>query len=220
MGNNEDKDVVSLAEVLRICRRRVWVIALAAVVFLGFGVGYGAVKEPTYTATGLILIRQAQSDDPNRGAQGIQFEVEGLKAITPTMARTVTSRPVLEDAIGRLGSPVLPQELTDRLVAEPVADTQFISVSYSDTSPQRAQRVVNTICDVASEHLSDLDLIATPINAVVYERAVVPSEPVGLSAWIIGSLALVTGLVFGLLAAFALEGLDKAGLLGKDRGKW
>ncbi len=220
MGNTEDKDMLTVAEALRVCWRWAWVIALVVVVFSGAGAGYSAVQTPTYTASSLILIRQPQVNDPNSDAQGIQFEVEGLKAITPTMARALVSRPVIEDAISQLDLSTTPEALADHLEAEPLADTQFISISYEDSSPQRAQRVVNTIGDVSSKQLSALSPIATPVSAVVWERALVPTEPVGPSIWIIGSLALATGLIFGVLLAFMLEGLSKAGVLRKRHGKW
>jgi capsular polysaccharide biosynthesis protein len=136
------------------------------------------------------------------------------------MARALVSRPVIEDAISQLDLSTTPEALADHLEAEPLADTQFISISYEDSSPQRAQRVVNTIGDVSSKQLSALSPIATPVSAVVWERALVPTEPVGPSIWIIGSLALATGLIFGVLLAFMLEGLSKAGVLRKRHGKW
>ena len=93
-------------------------------------------------------------------------------------------------------------------------------MTYEDTSPERAQRVVNAAGEEFSGQVSELRPIATPIDAVVWEPATVPNEPVGPSVLVIGGLALVTGLILGLLSAFLLEGLSKAGVFRKRYGKW
>ncbi len=212
MQDGEREDRLTVVEILRILRRWVWVIVLVAFVCLGTGLGYSVAQTPWYEASCLVLIRGAQVDDPTGDAQAIQFEVEGLKAITPTMARAAVSRPVVAAAINRLELPTTPEDLTTRLQAEPVADTQFISITYEDSSPQRAQRVVDTIGEVLSEQLPVLNPINTPIDAVVWERAVLPKEPTSPNISINVGLALATGTILGVLSAFMLEGLSNAGV--------
>ncbi len=219
MERDSHENTLTVAEIIRILQRWVWVTGLVVVLFLGAGVGYSVMQTPMYEASGLVLIRVVQVDDSSGGAQGIQFEVEGLKAVTPTMARAAVSRPVVDAAIKQLNLPAIPQDFEKRFKAEPLADTQFISISYEDPSPREAQRIVNAVGDALSDQASDLRPIATPITATVWERAVVPNEPVGPNIPINVGLALVTGLVFGVLSAFMLEGLSRAGVLRKRHGK-
>ncbi len=220
MERDGRENTLTVTEGARILRRWIWVIGFVMLIFLGAATGYGVAQTPTYAASATVLIREAQEDDASSDAQGIQFQVEGLKAITPTMARAAVSRPVVEAVIRRSDLATTPQQLSERLTAEPVADTQFIDVTYEDTSPERAQRVVNAVGEEFSDHVSELRPIATPLDAVVWEPATLPNEPVGPNMPVIGSLALVTGLILGLLSAFLLEGLDKAGVFRKRYGKW
>jgi receptor protein-tyrosine kinase len=213
------ENTLTVTEFTRILRRWIWVILFVMLMFLGAATGYSVAQTPTYVASATVLIREAQADGASSDAQGIQFEVEGLKAITPTMAKAAVSRPVVEAVIRRSDLATTPQQMSERLKAEPVADTQFIDVTYEDTSPERAQRVVNAVGEEFSGQVSELRPIATPIDAVVWEPATLPNEPVGPNAPVIGSLALVTGLILGLLSAFLLEGLSKAGVFRKAYGK-
>jgi capsular polysaccharide biosynthesis protein len=213
------ENTLTVTEVIRILRRWVWVIGFVVLMFLGAATGFSVMQTPTYAASATVLIREAKVDGASSAAQGIQFEVEGLKAITPTMARAAVSRPVLEAVIRRLDLTTTSQQMSERLTAEPVADTQFIDITYEDTSPERAQRVVNAVGGEFSGQVSELRPIATPLDAVVWEPAALPNEPVGPNLPVIGGLAMVTGLLLGLLSAFLMEGLSKAGVFRKRYGK-
>ena len=210
-------EILTVAEVLRILRRWAWVIVAVVVLAMGLGVGYTATQSPVYEASGLVVIEEALAQDASRDAQGIQFAVEGLKAITPTMARAVVSRPVVEAAVRQPGIDATPAAVSERLKAEPVADTLFIRISYQDASPQQAQRIVNAVSESSSRYISQLDPIATPIGASVWEPADVPSDPVR-PGMLISVLAFATGLMLGVLSAFLLEGLSNAGVPG-SRGR-
>ena len=61
---------------------------------------------------------------------------------------------------------------------EQVPNTQWIEVHYTDSSPERAQRVANAVGDVFSKQVSEVSSSANAITATVWERAVVPGEPV------------------------------------------
>jgi capsular polysaccharide biosynthesis protein len=209
----ERDDTLSLAEVLRILRRRFRLILLVMAAFLALGALYALRQPVEYQASGLVVVGEARDDGTRREAQGIQFDVEGLKALASTMAQAAVSRPIVEGAIARSGVRATPEEVTPRLQAEPVADTLFIRITYTDESPQAAQRVVDAVSSVFAERVDELDPIAIPVGARVWERAVVPTEPAAPNVAVIAILALVTGTVLGVLAAFLLEGLRNAGVL-------
>ena len=119
MERDGRENTLTATEVIRILQRWIWVIGFVVLVFLGVATGYSVVQTPTYAASATVLIREAKVDGATSDAQGIQFEVEGLKAITPTMARAAVSRPVLEAVIRRSDLTTTPQQLSERLAAEP-----------------------------------------------------------------------------------------------------
>jgi capsular polysaccharide biosynthesis protein len=68
--------------------------------------------------------------------------------------------------------------------------------------------VANTTGEVFSEQVSEVSPGANAITATVWERAVIPEEPVSPNPLRDGLLALMLGLMIGTGIAFLLEYLD------------
>ena len=66
----------------------------------------------------------------------------------------------------------------DNLTIEQVESTSFIALTYEDTDPVRAQRIVNTLGEVSSELISERSAAGSQLTAKVYEKAIVPDSPV------------------------------------------
>ena len=202
-GAAEDEYVLSVGDYLRVIWRRLWVIGLAAAVLTGAAVGYSLAQTPMYEASITILVGQ------ERGITETPNDVIGLQQLTQTMVGGVSSRPVAEAVIRQHDLRMTTDEfLNEHLIVEQEPNTQWIQVNYRDSSPERAQRVANAIGDVFSKQVSDVSPSANAITATVWERAVVPGEPVTPKPMRNGLLALALGLVLGVGLAFLLEYLD------------
>src|SRR5215217_5480543 len=202
-GAAEDQYIVSLRDLFRIIRRRLWIIGLVAAVLTGVTVGFSVAQTPMYEASIKILVGQ------ERGITETPNDVIGLQQLTQTMVGGVSSRPVAEAVIRQENLRMTTDEFLDEhLSVEQEPNTQWIQVYYRDSSPERAQRVANAIGDVFSKQVSDVSPSANAITATVWERAVVPSEPVTPKPMRNGLLALALGLVLGIGLAFLLEYLD------------
>src|SRR5829696_7863553 len=202
-GAAEDQYIVSLRDLFRIIRRRLWVVSLVATVLTGAVVGLSVAQTPTYEASITILVGQ------ERGITETPNDVIGLQQLTQTMVGGVSSRPVAEAVIRQHDLRMTTDEfLNEHLIVEQEPNTQWIQVNYRDSSPERAQRVANAIGDVFSKQVSDVSPSANAITATVWERAVVPGEPVTPKPMRNGLLALALGLVLGVGLAFLLEYLD------------
>src|SRR5215213_6493524 len=201
-GAAEDQYIVSLRDLMRIIRRRLWVVSLVATVLTGAVVGLSMAQTPTYEASTKILVGQERgvTIDPNYAL--------GLQQLTQTMVGAVTSRPVAKAVIRQENLRMTTEGFLSHLSAEQEPNTQWIQVNYTDSSPERAQRVANAIGDVFSKQVSDVSPSANAITATVWERAVVPDEPVTPKPMRNGLLALALGLVLGVGLAFLLEYLD------------
>lgn len=200
-----DEYILSLGDVFRVIRRRLWVIALVAVVFAGAAVGLSLTMTPQYEGTIKILVGQEEGSEQ---VSTLGSDVMGLQQLTQTMAEAVGTRPVAEAVIGKLGLSIDPEEFLENMSVEQVPETQFIEVAYRDPSPENAQRIANTIGEVFSEQISEVSPSANSITATVWERAVMPEEPVSPDLLRNGLLALVLGLMLGTGLAFLLEYLD------------
>jgi capsular polysaccharide biosynthesis protein len=202
VGAAEGEYALYLGDLLWVIWRRLWVVLLVATVLTGAAVGFSLAQTPMYEASIKILVGQ------KRGTSETPVGVYDLQQLTQTMAEGINSRPVAEATIRQLGLQVTPEGFLANLSVEQVPETQFLRVVYRDPSPQRAQRVANTIGKVFAEQVSEVSPSASAITATVWERAVVPHTPVSPNPLRNGLLALMLGLMLGVGLAFLLEYLD------------
>jgi capsular polysaccharide biosynthesis protein len=205
-GPQDEEHSISLREPLHIIRRRMWIIALVAVVFVGVAMGFSILQTPVYEAKIKILVGLKRDDGGvplNLGS-----DITGLQQLTLTMAEAVDTRPVAEAVTDELNLQESPEALLEDLSAQQMPNTQFIEVSYKDTNPRRAQLVVNRIGQEFSEQVSDVSPSGNGVNATVWERAITPQAPVSPKPLLNSLVALVVGGMLGLGLAFLLEHLD------------
>ena len=185
--------------------RRIAARAMVAVVLVAVGVSWASfLQTPTYEASAQVWVDQKQGDQQTyltgSGEMIKTLAPKGpeLQAIIQTMAHAIDSRPVAEESIQRLGLRMKPAELLENLTVEQVENTSFIVLTYEDTDPHRAQRIVNTVGEVFSEFISE----RSTFTAKVYEEALVPDSPVSPSPLRNGLLTLVMG--WGLIGLLVL----------------
>lgn len=218
---------ISLGDLLRTIRKQFWVIVLVAASLSAAVLGFSSTQPPRYEAITTILVGQ------NNGLIQNPADVTGLQEVTRTMAEAVTSRRVAEAAVQQLNPEKSPQELVGNLTAERVGETQFIRVTYVDTSPENAQQVANAIGEAFSEQVANLQsataanaattaeayeqagvvpgVPVTPVlTATVWEQADLPAAPLSPNPRRDAVVALALGLMLGLGLAFLLEHRAKA----------
>ena len=185
--------------------KRLWVVILVTLIFVGATVGFSLWQTPVYGASVKILVGQELEGDQ---AGNLSSSVQGLEQLTQTMVEAINSRPVAEEVIRQQGLRMAPGDLLDNLTIEQIGTTQFIRLYYQDQDPQRAQSVVNTLADVSSERIAQASASANDITATVWEYATVPNAPVNSNPVRNGLVALGLGLMLGVGLAFLLEYLD------------
>jgi capsular polysaccharide biosynthesis protein len=200
----EDEYVVlSLQDLLQAVWRRLWLVLLIALGFVGVAAGFSLTQTPRYEASIKILIAQKQdAESLNLGAQ-----VGGLTDLTLTMAEAVDTPPVAEAVIEQRGLSMAPGELLQNMSAEQIPETQFIEVSYEDPTPERAQQIANSVGDVFSERVTTAVSPGTA-TATVWQRATIPRDPVSPKPLRNVLLAGAVGAMLGIGLAILLEHLD------------
>lgn len=201
----EDERTPSLEDVFQVVWRRLWVIMLVAAVLAGAVIGFDLLRTPTYEASIKILVGQERGSG---APSGLGSEVQGLQQLTQTMAEAVGTRPVATEVIRRLGLEETPEDLLTNVTVEQVGATQFIEVSYENSSPRDARLVADTIGEVFSERVSEVSPSASDITVTVWEGAAVPDLPSSPNPLRDGLVALVLGGLLGVGLAFLLEYLD------------
>ena len=137
---------------------------------------------------------------------------ERLKEISQAVAGAIDTRTVAEEAIQRLELQEAPEELLENLSVEQVEATQIIRLAYTDTDPQRAKEVVNTIGEVSSERISKMRAAGLNITATLYEPAAVPDTPVSPNPLRNGILAAGLGMMLCVGFALALPRIAASGI--------
>jgi capsular polysaccharide biosynthesis protein len=196
------EDSLPLREIVRVLRRRLWLIMAVTIVIVGGAVGFGVAQTPMYEASTKLLVGQQQdAGDP----YNLAGDVQGLQLLTKTLATAVNTRPMARVVIQQLDLSINPNDLMANVEVQEIPDTQFVQVTYKDTSPERAQLIANSIGDVFSARISEISPKASGVTVTVWEPATKPTNPVSPNFMFILPLALVLGIVLGVTLALLLE---------------
>ena len=177
------------------------------IVCAAVAIGLSLSQTPTYETSSQLLVGQEPPEDSGRSSS-LGSDIQGLQQAAQTVAVAVNSKPVMEDVVRQLGLEAAPETLLGNLGVKQVEATQFLEVTYSDSNPERAQKIVNTIGDVSAKRISESSAEASGIRATVWEYAEAPSAPTAPDPARNAILALGLGLMLGVGLAFLLEYLD------------
>jgi capsular polysaccharide biosynthesis protein len=203
----EDGYGLSLADVVGVIWRRLPIILIVAILLAGSVVGYSLMQTPIYEASTTIMIGEEKGE--NALDEPLLNEVDGLQELTLVMAKALDSRRMADATIRQLDLRTPAAAFVENLSAEQVAETPFIEITYKDDSPREAKLIVDTVAKVFPEQVADANVGTTgSVTAMVWERAVVPVDPVSPNPVRDGFVALVLGLMLGVGLAFLLEYLD------------
>ena len=208
-GTSGDYYTLTFGDILRMLWRRLWLIALFVLWFMGMAIGYSFVETPRYETSIKILVGQAQESDTSESNLS-GSDIQGLQILTKTVAEAINTRRVAKSVIEELNLSLAPGDLMDNLSVEPIPDTQFVRIKYEHPNPVRAQQIANAYGDVTSRQISEISSNASAVTATVWERAAVPDKDNLVSPKPIrnGLLALILGAMTGVIVAFLLESLD------------
>jgi capsular polysaccharide biosynthesis protein len=204
-GPPEDQQFVSIGDVAKILRKRLWVVILVPLVIASTAVAVSLLRTPVYEASATMLVGQEQGQDDNPA------RVDELQALTLSALDIITTRPVAEEATSGLGLPMDPDAVLENLTVEPTESGQLIELTYTDTEAGRAQRVVDAVGEVASEQISAQPMSGHDIKATVVEVASVPRTPEEPDPLRNGTLAAVMGTMLGFGLVFLMEVLEPGG---------
>ena len=196
----EGEFIFPLRGLLQAVWRRLWIVMLIAILFAGAAVVWSRMQTPIYEASVRVLVGQGGglTQDP--------AYVESLQSLTGTVAEAVNSRPVAEEVADRMDPKMSSEEVLAGLSAQPLPETQFVEVSYSNPDPEVARKVVNAVGEVFSERIADTT--NGSITATVWGKAETPTIAVSPRPTYNGFIALVLGVFVGLVLVYVLEYLD------------
>ncbi len=205
----QEGEFFSVADLLQAVGKRAWLVALVAVLAAGAAVGASVVKPPVYEASATVVVGPKDPSPPDN----ISNTISGLQMLAHEMAVVGLTRPMAEGVVASQSGLVSAEDLNENLTVEQVEDTRFLSLSYQDNDPTRAQAVVNDAARVFVEGAAEANGMASGAALKVASYAPEPVALEGPSPVRNGLLALALGLMLGVGLAFLLERFG-----GKKRG--
>jgi len=162
-------------------------------------------QAPTYEATVKMLVGQESQEKPY---VSWTYDGGGLQELTVTVARAVPTVPVARAVVERLNMPEeSAKEVLRNTSAAQDPGTLIVNVTYKSSDPERAQLIANTLGQVASQRMSEVN-VGNGITATVLEPATLPEKPVSPDPVRNSIIGLVLGGLLGVVLAFLLEYVD------------
>ena len=125
----------------------------------------------------------------------------------------VSSTRVSSEVIRQLDLPQTPEQLAGQITASSAPDSVLIDVAVTDSSPERAAKVANSVGDVFTGLVDELERPTTadgvpPVVVRVVQSAAVPAAPSSTGLAVPLALGLFVGLALGVGVALARNALD------------
>ena len=204
-------------------KRRRWIVA-AVLLSVGVAAVLTYRTDPVYEAEAKLFVgqRQIRVADVEEARSLNELSVRLLQSY----AAVLKTHPIARIAIQRDALPHDPVGLADDLQSDPIVDTQLIRLRYRSTDPGLAKRTVNSVARAFVDEIEKIDARLDgsrsreepAVRVSIVEPALRPRAPVGPSAALNFSLAIVIGVLIGIGSALLIENLD-ATVKGKEEAE-
>jgi capsular polysaccharide biosynthesis protein len=189
--------------------KRPWVVLLMVLGLVGPTLAFSLFQPPVYEASAMAAVEPDWDDEWETGIPGIQL-IPPAVSVPPERTReameAIDKPAIAEESIRRLGlSGTDESELLDSLTYSKQDGLPFFKVSYKDTNPQRAQKIANTVAEVASEQVRKETPYDYVLRIQVWREATLPAIPVSPNPVRNAIVALGLGLVLGIGLALLLK---------------
>lgn len=148
---NPIDEQVGLKRSVETIRERIWVIVGAVIVTTAIALAYVTVATKTYESTANILISPVSGSDSATNSLGLLRESSDPTRDIETAAQVIRNIEVANRAGRQLDPPESGEELLTGVTAEPVANSNIVSVIGSATSAARAAEIANVFAHAAIE---------------------------------------------------------------------
>lgn len=166
-----DEIEIDLKEIFRALLAKLWLI-----IFLGIIGGIGMLIytkymiAPIYSSTTKVYVLNRQNTDSNVTYTDLQTGAQ----LTKDYVELVKSRTVLTQVVEQLDLQMSPDALGGMVEAATATDTRIITITVNSTDIYQAQKIANTLREVASAHICKVMNLES-VNTV--DEANLPTSP-------------------------------------------
>ncbi|WML45832.1 Wzz/FepE/Etk N-terminal domain-containing protein [Neobacillus sp. PS3-40] len=178
---------INLKELYAVIKKRMWVVIIMVVITTLLGAFYSySTNIPMYQASSRIII----GADPE---------------FRNTLQVIIKDTTVLEKVVESLKLKTSPEALSGQINVASIDNSQVVSISVTDTDPDRAAKIANTTATVFKNEIPN---IVSFNNVRLLSDAKVNSWPINQNQKKIILVSLIIGLVIGIGLVFLLDSLD------------
>jgi capsular exopolysaccharide synthesis family protein len=198
---------VTFQDYVRVLRER-WLLVVFGLILGVVGAGaHTYLATPQYaTSSTFFISTPGLSDDVSQAYQGSLLSEQKIKSYT----QLATDRRLREQVSDKLGSPVAAGTIS----ASARPDTVLLTITVTDPSPQRAQRIAELasagFIELVAEVEKPVDGTAPPVVAKKVQGPPLPTSPVSPKPVRDAALGTILGLMLGVGMAVARHTLDRS----------
>jgi capsular polysaccharide biosynthesis protein len=192
---------VEIRDYLRILIKRIWIIALLAVITAGSAFAMSKVQTPVYRSTIVLNVWAGRLD------WGLQQTIKGLMR---NWAANITSRTTAMRVIDRLQLDITPEELSRKVTASPVDADFIIRIDADDYDPIIARDIAQTTAEIFTADIKEFMLEQDKQDRVeIFIRDNAQPGILHKPKWKTNTLAGgIFGVLVGMIVIFVLEWLE------------
>ena len=197
----QEATVLDLRDMIRLVRRRLWILILACV--LAGAAGYvvtAFAMTPIYQASALLIVNKADASGTSQGSQPITYnDILMTQKLVKTYSIILQSDTVLTQVIGSLGLDTSPAALKKQISISGVNDTEVLKITVSSPDPVEAAVIANEIVAKAPDEIirtAKVGSVETVDSARIPSRPYKPSLPRNVAMAAFLGLAVAAGIIF------------------------
>ncbi|MEK3766875.1 YveK family protein [Solibacillus sp. FSL K6-4121] len=198
------EETISLQEIAKIIKKRLWLIIFFTVVGIGISTGISFfVLTPIYQAQTQILVNQNISPEELYSMRTTETDLRLIN----TYNVIITSPVILTPALEQLDLDMTPEQLMKQIFVSSKNDSKVVNIRVEDPNPAYAVDISNAVAEVFKEKIPQLMRVdnISILSAAEYSDNPSPVKPKKLMNIAIGGLI---GLMIGVGFVFLLEYLD------------
>jgi non-specific protein-tyrosine kinase len=148
---SEEEESIDFRRYLGLLRRWWWLFILAALVAGAIGYYYSLQLTPIYQATTTMMINEAPTSTRSADLTSITTS----ERLARTYAKMITTRPMIEKVIQRLGVVIPPDQVAGMVNVIQVSNSQLLTITVQGPDGNFSAAVANALVVVFSEQLQE-----------------------------------------------------------------
>ncbi|NHC43077.1 capsular biosynthesis protein [Bacillus sp. MM2020_1] len=179
---------INLKELFNVIKKRLWICIVITIVTTALGTYYSnSTYKPVYQTSSRIIVGAT----PDNRA---------------TLQVIIKDTVVLEKVVKELGLTQSPEDLAGQITVESIENSQVVSISVTDSDPERAANIANTTARIFKDE----------IPKIMNSSDIRPLSEAKINPWPINQpgnqmtiISAIIGVVIGVGLIFLLDSLDE-----------